>query len=505
MGGGAEARAFFDAPEGQYFLHALLVVLLLVVVLQCGAGVERVQFILKAIGLDRRIACSRSHLQQRVLTMSQMIRDFGVETTLALCARLDGRTVNLVADEMWLAGTMLLVALDPVSGWIGVQKIALQRDGDTWTQEVQDAFKGMSLTIRTVGADCAKGLIHMAISGLGVPHSADLFHGQYELTGAYSRRLTLRVQAAEKTHREAAAEVESVREAQRRYETGPRGPGRPPEWSHHIAVAEHQEGLATRALEGARAEQESMREVVRGLSATLHPIDLRTGVPTDEERVVTKLEALLDRGYAVAEDLGAQRTKAVEKVRRMVPCWGAMITRWWSLVREQIDRQGLSSELSDLVLTVLIPAVYVGLLRGRNHVDAAERERLGQTLDALLARVRAAPSWRALDPYARASLLATAEECAGWFVRCTGSVEGHNGWLRLRFHQRHAVTVEWLETQRVLHNFLIRRADGTTAAERLFRAPHGDLVEYLNARMPLPAMPRRRERPIETALKRLNL
>jgi hypothetical protein len=118
-----------------------------------------------------REQCLFSHLQQRVLAMSQMIRDFGVETTLVLAARLGDRTVNLVADEMWLAGTMLLVALD---------------------------------------------LIHMAISGLSVTHCADLFHGQYELTGAYSRRLSLRVQAAEKTHREAAAETASVGEAQRR-------------------------------------------------------------------------------------------------------------------------------------------------------------------------------------------------------------------------------------------------------------------------------------------------
>ncbi len=177
MGGGPDARAFFDGSEGQYWLHGLLVVLLLVVVLQGGAGVERVQFILKSLGLDKRIACSRSHLPERVITMSAMIRDFGVETTLPLCAKLGGQVVNLVADEMWLAGTMVLVALDPVSGWICVQKTALKRDGATWTREVQHARRGMSITIRTVGADCAKGLIHMALTGLGVSHSADLFHG----------------------------------------------------------------------------------------------------------------------------------------------------------------------------------------------------------------------------------------------------------------------------------------------------------------------------------------
>lgn len=505
MGGGPDARAFFDGPEGQRWLHGLLVVLLLIVVLQCGAGVERVQFILKALGLDKRIACSRAHLQERVITMSARVRDFGVEATHALCAKLQERVVNLVADEMWLAGTMVLVALDPVSGWIGVQKTALKRDGETWTGEVRDAFKGMSLTIRTVGADCAKGLIHMALSGLGVTHSADLFHGQYELSGAYGRRLSLRVQAAEKVHREAVAETEAVREAQRAYEAGARGPGRPREWPHHIAVAVRQEGIAASALAEARTDQESMRDVVCGLSATLHPIDLRSGEATDEARVVAALEALLDRGYAIAESLGAHRTKAVEKVRRMVPSWGAMITAWWSQVRARVEAQGLSEELSALVLTVLIPALYVDRVRARNHIDAAERAKLGVTLEGLLSRLRAAPAWQRLDARVRGDLIEMAEECAGWFVRCTGSAEGHNGWLRLRFHQLHVVTADWLETQRVLHNFLIRRADGTTAAERLFRATHGDLIEYLTARMPLPALPRRRAPRVETAAQRLNL
>lgn len=345
----------------------------------------------------------------------------------------------------------------------------------------------------------------MALTGLGVTHSADLFHGQYELTGAYSRRLSLRVQPAEKAHCEAVAATETVRGEQRADEIGPRGPGRPPEWSHHIAVAEHQQRLAASELNDARPEQESMREVARGLSATVHPIDLQTGAPTDEERAVAALEALLDRGYAIAETFGAHRTKAVEKVRRMVPSWGAMVSAWWSHVQVRVQAQGLSAELTTLVLTLLIPAMYLDLVRSRNHVDAAGRAKRSATLDGLLSRLRAEPAWRSLDVRSRAELIEPGQECAGGFVRCTGSVEGHNGWLRLRFHPLHLVTADWLETQRVRHNFLIGRADGTTAAERLFRATHGDLVEYLTARMPLPAMPRRRTPRVESAVQRLNL
>jgi hypothetical protein len=47
-----------------------------------------------------------------------------------------------------------------------------------------------------------------------------------------------------------------------------------------------------------------------------------------------------------------------------------------------------------------------------------------------------------------------------------------------------------------LHNFHLRRADGTTAAERLFGQSHPPLFEQVLERMPWPARPaQRRPRP----------
>jgi hypothetical protein len=505
MGGGPEERDFFDGAEGQAWLHRLVVVLLLVVVVLCGAGVERVQLILRGLRLDRRIACSRSHLQERAQQMSGMVREFGVEQTLALSAAMPPRTVSLCADEMWLAGDMVLVANEPVSGWLFVQTLAATRDEATWTAAVKDGTRGMSLTIRTVGADGGSGLIAMALSGLGVSHSADVFHGQYELIKAYGRRLSVREQAAQTAHREAVEATQGLRADRRAYARAERGPGRPPDWDQRLAVAEHTQRETENVLRRARADQETMGEVVRGISAQVHPVDLATGAPRDRDAVYTALDGLLARGRAVAEKLGATRTKAVDKVQKLVPTWASMVQQWWEDAWVRVGSLGLSEELFTLVLTVLIPAMYVGLVRERNHHDAATRAALATVSEGLRAQVRAHPAWQALEPATRRVLVQVAQECAGWFVRSTGSTEGHNGWLRLGFHQRHAVTPAWLATQRVLHNFLIRRRDGTTAAERFFDGAHGDLIEYLVARMPLPALPRRRKPRALDPLAHLNL
>jgi hypothetical protein len=467
--------------------------------------VERVQLILRSLRMDARVACSRSHLQQRARQLGAMVRQFGAEQTLALSAAMPPRTITLCADELWLAGHMILVANDPVSGWLFVQTLALTRDEATWTGAVKDALGGMSLTIRTVGADSAAGLIAMALSGLGVSHSADVFHGQYDLTKGYGRRLSVRVQAAEMAHREAVEATQALRADRRAYARGERGPGRPRDWEHHVAVAEHAQRETENALHRARADQATMQEVVRGIGDLIHPVDLTTGAPRDSEAVAKGLDGLLARGRIVAEKLGTTRTQAVEKVQKLVPTWASMVRQWWEDVWARVGALGLSEELFTLVLTVLIPALYVGVVSERNHLTKTARAALVQVRERLLARVRGDAAWQALTPEARRVVVEVAQECAQWFVRSTGSTEGHNGWLRLGFHQRHVVTPEWLATQRVLHNFLIRRRDGTTAAERFFHAVHGDLVEYLVARMPLPAFPRHRKSRTANPLAHLNL
>ncbi|MFN7893569.1 MAG: DUF6399 domain-containing protein [Pirellula sp.] len=44
----------------------------------------------------------------------------------------------------------------------------------------------------------------------------------------------------------------------------------------------------------------------------------------------------------------------------------------------------------------------------------------------------------------------------------------------------------------VLHNFVIQRSDGTTAANRFFGQPHRNIFGWLIENMTLPSRPRRK-------------
>ena len=83
-----------------------------------------------------------------------------------------------------------------------------------------------------------------------------------------------------------------------------------------------------------------------------------------------------------------------------------------------------------------------------------------------------------------------ARDCAQIFQRSSSCVEGRNAQLALRHQGIHRLSNRHLQALTVMHNYYIRRRDGTTAAERLFEAKPNDLFEFLLDRTDYPARPR---------------
>ena len=73
-------------------------------------------------------------------------------------------------------------------------------------------------------------------------------------------------------------------------------------------------------------------------------------------------------------------------------------------------------------------------------------------------------------------------------------MEGRNGQLSLKHHALHRFTSRKLQAMTVLHNYLVRRPDGTTAAERFYGTASRDLFGWLLDRLSVPARPRARRR-----------
>jgi hypothetical protein len=137
---------------------------------------------------------------------------------------------------------------------------------------------------------------------------------------------------------------------------------------------------------------------------------------------------------------------------------------------------------------MLIPLRSLGSVRAR----ASARHRVDDALGTLRARLASASVWTTQPASVRARLDATAVWLASHFVRVSSSVEEHNGFLSLRYHHRRALPPALLMALMVIHNDVLQRAEGTTAAERCFAARYDDLFEYLITVIDPRPRPRRR-------------
>ncbi|MEF8701407.1 MAG: DUF6399 domain-containing protein [Candidatus Accumulibacter sp. UW20] len=143
-------------------------------------------------------------------------------------------------------------------------------------------------------------------------------------------------------------------------------------------------------------------------------------------------------------------------------------------------------------------AAELGLARSMERVAARSthaepRHRLRTLSRQLLEPLRhGAHPIQALPPTELARLEGIAGECADRFQRSSSAVEVRNGQLALHHHGRHRLSHRKLAALTAVHNYHIRRADGTTAAERLFGCTHETLFSLVLQRMPLPPRPARR-------------
>jgi hypothetical protein len=201
---------------------------------------------------------------------------------------------------------------------------------------------------------------------------------------------------------------------------------------------------------------------------------------------------------ADAAGLSDHARNKLAKARRVLPAMLSTIAFFWSTVAAWLAKcswpASWSEERRQQVTTwlreELLPGFYLASAASKANT-AAERKRRSELAAKILARARSPDGvWGTLAPAEQSQAESQARRCAELFQRSSSCVEGHNGQLSLRHHGLHRLPVRKLAALRVLHNFLVERADGTTAAERLFGARPRAILPWLMVRLPLPARPR---------------
>jgi hypothetical protein len=496
-------RIFLESPAGVAFQHRLVLAALVVLVLMGGLGVSMVALLFNLSGLSKWVACSETHLRRQVARLQKEAIAWSEAQEEVLAPLMPERQISLALDETFKKDLML-VGLELVSGFLLVQARSTLRDAKTWGDALEQRLAKMKVKILQVVGDEAKGLIALAVKVLGVHKVSDLFHGQYELCRTLLAALRGKVQAVYQARKQAKADLERLRKDHLQWEAEKKHrPGRPLDWEGREARAIARVGQLEAELHLLEEQQGGARRAMADLGQELHPVrvlppaagDPPQGPLQTPEQVGERLEGVFSELWQrfVECNLGDRARAGLEKAHRLVSSWVATVRWWHGQVDRRLAEAKLPPEQSKLVREVLLPVRYLQ----REHARASTRPlrvALRAQIAQLCAPLRAEGSlWRTLSAETRSSLAQLAQQCVDLFQRASSAVEGWNGYLSLRHHSLHQLSEATLKTLVVLHNYVLRRPDGTTAAERFFGQKHGDLFEHLVKVMPLPARPRKRK------------
>lgn len=167
----------------------------------------------------------------------------------------------------------------------------------------------------------------------------------------------------------------------------------------------------------------------------------------------------------------------------------------YSLLLQDLAQRSQDPLLHDWVIGRLLPFVYWEQQAQKTSTPA---------LKAIYQQA-AQQSKKALDAHVVSAQLQAddyhgwwfwAQQQCGYFQRTSSAIEGRNGALSRLHHASRGFSPERLNALTIIHNFDVRRADGTTPAERLFEQKFPPLFEWLVGQvqeLPLPRKSKKRQ------------
>jgi hypothetical protein len=272
----------------------------------------------------------------------------------------------------------------------------------------------------------------------------------------------------------------------------PRPCGRPPTFAVRIQTA--LTVLIQAEADQAQARQTEARDLVRALGTLYHPYELEHGQAQSVAQFAPHLAEVWTRLWAIADaaDLPTRAREQLAKAERLTTPRLATLAFFFATIQSTIEALTWPPALEPALFVHLIPALHLERAAARS-TRAAVRRRLRALSAHLLEPVRQPNHPLQAVPVAeRQRLEQVAGDCADLFQRSRSCVEGRNVQLALHHHGRHRLSNRKLAALTAVHNFHLRRPDGTTAAQRFFGRAHDAFFAQVLTRIPLPPRPARR-------------
>jgi len=481
---------FYESPSGQAWLHKLVVATCVHFHLNGNSGIPELNEFFERVDINKFVGTSESALEKVCERLGQQTAVFVREEVENLAKPMPHKHIPGALDENFIMDGMTLILMEPISGYILAEQLEEKRDAETWHKVTQSALKGLNVTLHQLVGDEASGLKKLAAHSLNIVKGSDLFHVQQEITKGLTSHLARTVQQVKKQQEDLQKEKlevlskfgDQLKRAGGAEDLSKRGVNA----GKRLLEIEREEKVNHKKIEITEKQYKKAQEARRTITHTYHPFNLDTGEKQTPEVVKAKIETSYAKLETVAKeaDCTDKQKKKLEKSKGSLPSMIAVLMFFFSFLTVQIKFMGLD-ELHGKLFEKLVSIKYLKLCLQRTK-KKIRKEAIKATLRRLEEDLKNNPLWRAIDCSMQAEWWRRALECAQIFQRSSSCVEGRNGQLSLKFHAFRHLTARTLTVLTGLHNFFIRRADGTTAAERFFGQKHRDLFTWLLDKVELP-------------------
>lgn len=470
--------SFLTTPIGADFLQKNIMAVMKL--MKCGpCGIRGMQEYLRNTGLDCFVASSEGALQNFWSRCETHILEFGDHEEQRLAAEMRHKKITAGLDELFKGSRPCLVAIEVVSNFILLEKFTDDRKGDTWKKELEERSEGFNIKISQVVSDLGCG-IRACAKALGAEHIPELFHVQHEISKGTSAPLASQERSAENALNEAEERLKRLKAHPRRLVLEER------------KKQEKERSEAINARDQLRAEfevkakrREDVKQAIRQMGKIHHPINLQTGqlqtAECMESRFIEQFKVIQERVQDA--ELLESCIDHIEKAKRAFDAIVSYMKYFFVVYQAFIS--GFQPEEEEFFNEVIFPLSYLRMIWRRLSKKA--KEECKELLRSLEVRIRDAP-W---TDEVKEKWLQKGREMAETFQRSSSCVEGRNGVLSLNHHRLHRMNPKSLRVLTIIHNFDVRRADGTTAAERFFEAKHENLFDSLVMRVRMPQRPQK--------------
>lgn len=456
---------FWDTVAGDDWLKRLVIAAIYIFGIKRGVGAESLSEFFYTLRIHRHVGISVSSLRKIQKHLEEKILTYQTEQHERLhqaCQSLPPICVGV--DETWFDQTVL-VMMELSSGYLLVEDKVKDHRYTTWQTSVETMLKDWSGRIHYCVNDRAKALIKLALNELGCPSIADLFHAMRKLT---------RGLALELDHRSL--------HLNRRLRDGKR--------------LETQDNVAGQAIQTeltrVQQAQADFREHLMHISLALHPFDVGTQCAQTTQQVSENLMQQVRSLKQFKKDHQLKDTPGgIDQFSRQVGDLSAVVDLWWQWVGQILDAQSLSTPMTDWITQIILPLCYWQTQTQRTDTPALKL-RYHQAYQHAQMTLQAHPITQTLSDETYRHWVEWAQDMVTKFQRTTSAVEGRNGYLTQVHHNRRGLSTQQLKVLTVIHNFDLKRADGSTAAERLFKVSHPNLFQTVLDQMPELPLPRKR-------------